>query len=75
MLFYAPITALQIYPKRCLELPIFVNGLNGPVELLTKCLRKEALNGDVELFGEDYSETRIDVVLIWLAYDLGWRKA
>ena len=47
-----------------LELPGLINRLDGPVELLPKCLREELLNGDVELLGEDYSETGIDVVLI-----------
>jgi hypothetical protein len=47
-----------------LELPGLINGLDGPIELLPKCLGEELLNRDVELLGEDYSETRIDVVLI-----------
>jgi hypothetical protein len=32
-----------------LEFPIFFNGLDGPVELLTECLGEEFLNWDVEL--------------------------
>jgi hypothetical protein len=48
---------------RTLELPVFVNRLDGPIELLAQRLGEELLNGDVELLGEDNGETRIDVVL------------
>lgn len=48
---------------RSLELPVLVDGLDGPIELLAQRLREEPLNGDVELLGEDDGETRIDVVL------------
>jgi hypothetical protein len=46
-----------------LELPVLVDGLDGPVELLAQSLREEALDGDVELLREDDGETRIDIVL------------
>lgn len=48
-----------------LELPVInvLDRLNGPVELLAKCLRKELLNGHVELLGEDNSKTRVNIVL------------
>jgi hypothetical protein len=45
------------------ELPILLNGLNGPFELLTKSLGEELLNGHIELLAEDNGETRVDVVL------------
>jgi hypothetical protein len=36
-----------------LELPVFVDGLDSPVELLAQRLREEALDRHVELLGED----------------------
>ena len=48
----------------CLELPILINTLDRPIELLPQCLGKEALNRDIELLGEDDRQTRVDVVLI-----------
>lgn len=45
------------------ELPVLVNGLDGPIELLTKCLGEEFLDWDVELLGEDDSQARVDIVL------------
>jgi hypothetical protein len=47
----------------CLELPVFVDGLDGPIELLPQCLGEELFNRDVELLREDHGETRVDVVL------------
>ena len=46
-----------------LELPVLVDGLDGPVEFLAQCLGEEFLDRDVELLGEDHGETRVDVVL------------
>lgn len=46
-----------------LELPILINGLDSPVELLTESLGKELFNWDVELLREDHRETRINVIL------------
>lgn len=46
-----------------LELPVLVDRLDRPVELLAQRLGEELLNGDVELLGEDHSKTRVDVVL------------
>lgn len=48
----------------CLKLPVLVNRLDSPVELFTECFREKALDGYVELLGEDHGEARIDVVLI-----------
>lgn len=48
---------------RCSELPVLVDGLDSPVELLTQSLGEEALDRYVELLGEDDSETWVDVVL------------
>ena len=50
--------------KTGLELPILVDRLDGPVELLAQSLGEELFNGHVELLGEDHRETRIDVVLV-----------
>ena len=52
-------------PKTCahLEIPVFIHGLDGPIELLAQSLREEALDGDIELLGEDDGKTRVDVVL------------
>jgi hypothetical protein len=47
----------------CLELPVLVHRLDGPVELFPQCLGEELLDRDVELLGEDDGETRVDVVL------------
>lgn len=46
-----------------LELPVLVDGSNGPCELLAQGLGKELLDGHVEFLGENDSETRVDVVL------------
>ena len=46
-----------------LELPVFVHGLDGPVEFLAQSLGEESLDGNVELLGEDDCQAWIDVVL------------
>ncbi len=47
-----------------LEFPVVVlNGLDGPVELLAKCLREELLNRHVELLGEDDSKAGVNIIL------------
>lgn len=46
-----------------LELPVLVNGLDGPIKLFAQRLGEEALNGDIEFLGEDDGETGVDVVL------------
>lgn len=46
-----------------LELPVLLNGLDGPLKLLTKRLREELLDGNIVLFAEDNSEARINIVL------------
>jgi hypothetical protein len=48
-----------------LELPVIgiFNRLDGPVEFLPQGLREKLLDRDIELFGKDDSQTRIDVVL------------
>jgi hypothetical protein len=56
-------TACAARSLACLELPVLVDGLDGPVELLAQCLGEELLDRDVELLGEDHGETRVDVVL------------
>ena len=48
----------------CLELPVLVDTLDRPVELLAKCLGEEALDGDIELLHENDRETWVDVVLL-----------
>jgi hypothetical protein len=48
------------------ELPILLNGFDGPFELLTKSLGEELLNGHIKLLAENNSETRVDVVLLGL---------
>ena len=50
-------------PSR-LELPILVDTLDRPVELLAQRLGEEALDGDVELLGEDDGQAWVDVVLM-----------
>jgi hypothetical protein len=54
----------QSRASRHLELPIFVNRLDRPVELLSQCLREEALDRYVELLGKDHRQARINVVLL-----------
>ena len=50
-----------------LKLPILVRRLDRPLEFLPQSLREELLDRDVEFFGEDYCESRIDVILsLWL---------
>jgi len=51
--------------EKGLELPssIVTDGGDGPGKLLTESLREESLDGDVELVGEDNTESWIDVVL------------
>ena len=46
-----------------LELPVLIDGLNSPVKLLSKGLREETLNGNIELLRKDDRETRVDIVL------------
>jgi hypothetical protein len=36
-----------------LEFPVFLDGLDGPLELLAQSLGEEFLNGDIELLAED----------------------
>jgi len=48
---------------RTLKLPVLVDGLDRPIELLAQRLGEEPLNRDIELLGEDDGEARIDVVL------------
>lgn len=55
----------QMLMSRCsLKLPVLVDRLDGPVELLAQSFGKELLNGDVELLRKDDRKTRIDVILI-----------
>jgi hypothetical protein len=53
--------------QRCLlvtlEIPVLVDGLDGPIELFAQRLGEEPLDRDVEFLGEDDGETRVDVVL------------
>lgn len=51
------------------ELPVLIDRLDGPVELLTESLREEALDGNVELLREHDCQARINVV------DLGSAKS
>jgi hypothetical protein len=46
-----------------LELPVLVDGLDRPVELLAQCFGEEALDRHIELLREDYGKTRINIVL------------
>jgi hypothetical protein len=46
-----------------LEVPILVNGLDGPVELLAERLGEETLDGHFELLAEDDREAGINVIL------------
>ena len=46
-----------------LELPILINTLDRPIELLPQRLGEEALDRDIELLGEDDRQTRVYVVL------------
>ena len=55
----------QFFAKRCENLILILNRLDGPVELLTQSLGEELLDRDLELVGEDDSETRVDIVLGW----------
>jgi hypothetical protein len=47
-----------------LELPVLVDTLDRPVELLTQRLGEETLNGDIELLREYDGQARVDVVLL-----------
>lgn len=49
--------------RKNLELPILLNGLDSPLELLTQRLGEEFLDGNVELLAENDRETRVDIVL------------
>lgn len=46
-----------------LELPVLLNGLDGPLEFLTQRFGEELLDGNIVLFAEDNSEARINIVL------------
>lgn len=46
-----------------LELPIFVDGLDRPIEFLPEGLGEQPLDGHAKLLREDDGQTRIDVVL------------
>ena len=48
----------------CLELPIFVDRFDGPVELLTQGLGEELLDRNVEPLGEDGREAGVDIILV-----------
>jgi hypothetical protein len=56
--------------NRLLELPVLVNALDGPFELLSKCLGEELLDRNVELLHEDDRETRINVVLLRISINV-----
>ena len=45
------------------KFPILIRRLDCPFELLSQRLGEELLDRDVELFGKDYGQTGIDVVL------------
>jgi hypothetical protein len=51
--------------KTALKLPggVVPNGLDGPLELVSKCLGEELLDGDLKLVREDNRQTRVDIVL------------
>jgi hypothetical protein len=49
--------------KAGLEVPIFINRLDGPLKLFTQSLREEPLDGDIELLAEDNGKTGVDIVL------------
>ena len=62
--FYFPTTYSSPVVAVNLELPVGVlDGLDGPVELLSQRLGEELLDRDVELAREDDGETRVNVVL------------
>ena len=46
-----------------LELPVLLDGFDGPFELLAQGLGEELLNGYVELLAEDDGETGVDIIL------------
>lgn len=46
------------------ELPVCIDGLDGPFELLAQGLGEELFDGHVESLGEDGSEAGVDVVLV-----------
>ena len=49
--------------SHCLKGPILIHRLDSPLEFLSKSLRKELLDGHIELLAEDNRQTGIDVVL------------
>jgi hypothetical protein len=50
--------------KKCyLELPVLIDRLDGPVELLTERLGEELLDRELELLRKYDGETRVDVIL------------
>jgi hypothetical protein len=49
--------------SRRLELPVLINTLDRPIELLTQSLGEEAFDGDIELLCEHDGQARVDVVL------------
>lgn len=51
------------YHIRHLELPVFFDTLDRPIELLTQRLGEEALDGDIELLREHDSQAWVNVVL------------
>ena len=49
--------------QRELKFPLFVDGLDGPFELLPERLGEEFLNGNIKFLAEHNRETGINVVL------------
>jgi hypothetical protein len=51
------------FSRSRLEVPVLVDRLDGPVELLAESLGEESLDRNVKLLAEDDGEAGIDVVL------------
>ena len=54
---------MSVNRSQHLELPVLLDTLDRPVELLTQRLGEEALDGNIELLREHDSQARVDVVL------------
>lgn len=61
--FISAVSATIKTQTRRLELPIFIDRLNGPAELLTQGFGEESFERDIELLGKHNRQARIYVVL------------
>ncbi len=59
------VSPTSVVSSRFSELPILVNRLDCPIELLPQCFGKELLDRHVKLLREDNGESRVDVILYY----------